>query len=120
MGSIAAAAVLSLIIGLPAIHRQESEAWSIIRANAEPRAGWDIMPASDEVEPSASPKLAVDRDIPANELAQAEPIPVPEPPPTPSGDGSPASRNTTPSRWNYDLEHGVPMPQDARDSKPVY
>ena len=120
VGAGAAAAVLALIIGLPAIHRQESEARSIIRANAEPRAGWDIMPGSNEEEPSASSNLADDRGIPANELAQAEPIPVPEPPSTPAGESPPTSRTTTPSRWNYDLEHGIPMPQDARDSKPVY
>ncbi len=120
VATTAAAAVLTLIIGLPAVHRQESRARSLIRANAEPHAGWVTSPRSVEAELLASPTPAADRDIPPNELAQADPIPVPEPPPTPSGDGSPTPRTSTPPRWNYDLEHGIPMPQDARDSKPVY
>jgi hypothetical protein len=54
-------------------------------------------------------------------LAQAEPVrmveaaapPVPEPAPV-------AKAASPPTRFNYDLEHGTPMPPDSRDPKPVY
>ncbi len=36
-------------------------------------------------------------------------------------EASPASRTATPSRLNFDLEHGTPMPPGrSRDAKPVY
>jgi Putative zinc-finger len=113
-----AAASLALLIGLPAIRRQHTDAQSIIRANAEPIPVTQRTPA-EKLEAPAPAELANDRDIPPRELAQAEPIPVPQPPP-PGREGAPTSRIATPSRLNFDLEHGTPMPPDARDAKPVY
>jgi hypothetical protein len=118
-GAAVAAAILALVIGLPAVHRQHAEAPAIIRDNAAPLAGQVMPSAPAESEKPALPDLADDRDIPARELAQAEPIPVPQAP-TSGREGSPASKTATPSRLNFDLEHGTPMPPDARDAKPVY
>jgi hypothetical protein len=114
-----AAAVLVLLIGLPAVRRQHSDAQSIIRDNAEPLAGLVISQVPVEVEDPAPPDLADDLGIPARELAQAEPIPVPQAPAS-GHEAAPASKTATPSRLNFDLEHGTPMPPDARDAKPVY
>ncbi len=116
-GTGVAATVLTLVIGLPALRRQHAEAQSIIRANADP---FPVQPsAAVEADVPAPPILADERDIPSRELAQAEPIAVPQPQAT-KQEGSPASRPAAPSRWNFDLEHGTPMPPDARDVKPVY
>lgn len=118
-GAAVAAAVLVLLIGLPAVRRQHSDAQSIIRDNAEPLAGLVMPPVPAPEETPAPPDLADDRGIPARELAQAEPIPVPQAPAS-GHEGSPPSKTATPSRLNFDLEHGTPMPPDARDAKPVY
>jgi hypothetical protein len=127
IGTGVAAAILVLIIGLPEVRRQQESARSIIRANAQPLPG--AVTPSKPVEAEKTPALANSTDNPsitASELAQADPIPVPETPPTES---APASKTITtaapapspsPSRWNYDLEHGTPMPPHARDPKPVY
>ncbi|MGP0062035.1 MAG: hypothetical protein ACLQGP_00350 [Isosphaeraceae bacterium] len=116
-GAGVAAAILALVIVLPTVRRQHTDAQSIIRANAEPIPAMPSVVV--EAEEPAPPVLADDRDIPPRELAQAEPIPVPQTQAS-SHEGAPASRTATPSRLNFDLEHGTPMPPDARDAKPVY
>jgi len=119
LGLSVAAAVLALLIGFPAASRQLADAESTIRANATPLAGRVDPPVQPQAEPPAISEPGDDRDIPANQLAQAEPIAAPEP--TASGlDGTPASKAGAPPRFGYDLEHGIPMPPDARDSKLVY
>jgi hypothetical protein len=116
-GTGVAATILTLVIGLPALRRQHAHAQSIIRANTDPIPVQP--PVAVEAAVPAPPVLADERDIPPRELAQAEPIAVPQPQ-APRHEGSPASKAAAPSRWNFDLEHGTPMPPDARDVKPVY
>ncbi len=119
-GAGVAAAILALVIVLPAVRRQHSDAQSVIRANAEPLADNRVPEVPGTAEDPATPDITDDRaSIPARELAQAEPIPVPQAP-APAHEGSPASKTAPPSRLNFDLEHGTPMPPDARDAKPVY
>jgi len=115
-GAGVAAAILAMVIVLPAVRRQHSKALSIIRANAEPLADCVLPAVPAEAEETAAPDLADDLGIPARELAQAEPIPVPQAP-TSGHEAAPASKTTTPSRLNFDLEHGTPMPPEARDAK---
>ena len=119
MGAGIAAAILALVIGLPAARRRHVEAQSIIRANSEPIAGLISSAAPVEAEEPAPPELVEDRDISSRELAQADPIPVPQAPAS-GREGSPASKASAPSRFNFDLEHGIPMPPDAREAKPMY
>jgi Putative zinc-finger len=119
-GAGVAAAILALVIALPAVRRQHSDAQSVIRANAEPLAD-DVVPeVTSTAEDPAPLEIADDRaSIPARELAQADPVPVPQAP-VPAHEGSPSPKTAPPSRLNFDLEHGTPMPPDARGAKPVY
>ncbi len=131
IGTGVAAAVLVLTIGLPEAHRQQGSAQSIISANTQPLAGAVKPPIPVEAETPALTNSADDADPSPSELTQTDPIPVPE---TPTTESAPASKTVTatvtaapapapppsPSRWNYDLEHGTPMPPHARDAKPVY
>jgi len=118
-GAGVAAAILALVIALPTVRRQLADAQAVIRDNAQPLADQAQPPVAAEAGTPASLDLADDQDPPTRELAQAEPIPVPQAP-APGHDSSPSSRTATPSRLNFDLEHGTPMPPDARDAKPVY
>jgi hypothetical protein len=119
VGLSAAAAILAVLIGIPAAHRQAADAESTILANAAPREGWVIPPVQSEPELPVTANPSSDRDLPARQLAQAEPISVPEPPAAGS-DGTSGSKATAPTRFGYDLEHGIPMPPDGREAKPVY
>jgi hypothetical protein len=114
-----AAASLVLAIGLRVAHQQRSDAESTIHANAIPLAGWVVAPVRPKPEAPAAPEPGDHRDIPPRALAQAEPIRLPEAPPTAS-EGHATSKAVAPPRVGYDLEHGIPMPPDARDSRPVY
>jgi len=117
--SAAAAAILTVVIVIPTARRQQADAQSTIRANAAPLAGRVFLPVLHEPEAPATSEPADDRDIATNQLAQAEPVPTAETP-APGLDGGSASKAVATSRYGYDLEHGIPMPPDARDSKPVY
>jgi len=120
IGAGAAAAILAMVIALPAVRRQHSDAQSVIHANAEPLADNLVSEVPVTAEDTALPDIADDRaSIPARELAQADPIPVPQAP-APAHEGAPAPKTAPPSRLNFDLEHGIPRPPDARDAKPVY
>jgi hypothetical protein len=119
VGLSAVAAILAWVIGVAIVHRQEWDAESTILANAASRVGWVIAPLRAERERPSTRKPHVDRDLPAGELARAEPISVHEPPA--SGSDSPSGfKAAPPTRFGYDLEHGIPMPPDARESKSVY
>jgi hypothetical protein len=119
VGLSAAAAILAVLIGIPTTHRRVAEAESTMLANAAPRAGWVMPPVPPQPEGPATAEPGSKRDLPAGQLAQAEPIPVHEPP-TSGGDGATGSKAAPPTRFGYDLELGAPMPPDARDVKPVY
>jgi hypothetical protein len=115
----AATAALVLLMGYPAVHRFQADAQSTIRANAAPLAGRVVPPVQPESDPPAAPDPGDDHANPVNQLADVESVPAPDAPA--SGiDGTAASKAVAPHRFGYDLEHGIPMPPDARDSKPVY
>jgi hypothetical protein len=119
VGLSAAAAILAVVIGIPVAHRRAADAEATILANAAPREGWVIpqLPLPTERRATADP--GADREPPARQLAQADPVPLPEPPAAGS-DGAAASKAATPTRFGYDLQLGIPMPPDAREPKPVY
>src|SRR5262245_10756002 len=54
VGLSAAAALLAVLIGLPAAHRQAADAESTILANAAPREGWVIPPIPPQSERPAT------------------------------------------------------------------
>jgi Putative zinc-finger len=115
--SAVAAAVLIALTGTWMAHRQWATAQNMILANSVPLA--DPLPVTAVAE---EPRLEiVDRsrdDVPTNQLEEAEP---PRPPET----ASPKVEATVPkpsmhTRFGFDLEHGIPMPPDSREAKPVY
>jgi hypothetical protein len=116
------AACLTLVLGLLAVDRQVADAESTIRVNAISVASQVVPPVQPEpeimTEPAPLPRA--EPEIPANALAQAEPVRLPAAPPPPVPDGNGASKTAAPPRVGYDLEHGIPMPPDARDARPVY
>jgi hypothetical protein len=133
IGTGMAAAVLVLSIGLTEARRQQGSAQSIIRVNAQSLPDSVPSPTPIVMETPAPGKSADAASNASSELAQGDPVPVPETPsaePTPAPKAAPAPATVTatpapapsasPSRWNYDLEHGTPMPPHARDVKPVY
>src|SRR5262249_8039928 len=116
------AACLALAIGLLAVGRQVTDAEATIRANAIPLAIQAVAPVRPEPELRAAPgpSPSAGTETPVGALAQAEPIRLPATPPPPVPDGNGASKTVAPPRVGYDLEHGIPMPPDARDARPVY
>jgi hypothetical protein len=119
LGFSLAASVLVLLIGLPIVHRQRADARATISANAAPLERPVILPAPTDEESPATSDLADAVDVPANQLALAEPVQPPEAPAS-GPDGTPAPKTVAPPRFGYDLDHGIPMPPDSRDSRPVY
>jgi hypothetical protein len=118
--SLTAAAMVWLVV-LPAVRRQMGDAQSVIAANAEPLPDRLVSPAHPDEDSTASSEPADVADIPANELAQAELV-RPAEAPAPGVDGGTPSKPVTPAptRYGYDLDHGIPMPPDARNARPVY
>jgi hypothetical protein len=116
MGFGLAVAVVILMIGLPVSRRHRTDAELTIRANAEPIADLAAPSVGAEVE---SPPVDSDREVPASDLVQAEPLTAPEAPAV-RVDVAPTSKAPTTLRFGYDLEHGIPMPPEARDARPVY
>jgi hypothetical protein len=119
VGLSAAAVILAVVIGIPVAHRQAADAEATILANAAPREGWVIPLVRSQPDRPATADPGADRELPARQVVQAEPVPLPEPPAA-VGDGSAASKAATPTRFGYDLQLGIPMPSDAREPKPVY
>jgi hypothetical protein len=119
LGFSLGAAALILLIGLPVVRRQQAEAQAIISANAGPLERPVLLPAPPDEEAPATSDLVDTDDVPANQVAQTEPVQPPEAP-APGLDGTPTLKAAAPTRFGYDLEHGIPMPPDSRDSKLVY
>jgi hypothetical protein len=110
--------LLIVAIAVPASWRAWATAQSTITANALPLAsrGVPSAGAASELRPDSS---RPDGSEPQDELVQAEVAHLGESPG--GGASSPAEpKPTAPARFGYDLEHGIPMPPDARESKPVY
>jgi hypothetical protein len=121
VGASLAASVLALLVVMPVAWRLRAAAEARIRDNAAPV---ELLVRPTNSPEAGQPDLAEsgpahDRDIPAGELAQAEPIKPPADPPSPAEAAS-GAKSGTPARYGYDLEIGTPMPQDGRDAKPVY
>ena len=122
LGISVAASLLIAIVEVPALHRQWVDAQSTIVANAAPLADPDVSPLPPDEEPLETSDPDEVNDVAANPLVQTEPARTSETP-VAGLDGvsapkpSPAS---PPRRFGYDLEHGTPMPPDAREPKPVY
>ena len=98
-------------------HRRWEIAPNTILTNSVPLA--DPLPVTAVAE--EPPLENVDRngeDVPINQLAEAEPPRSPE-------TASPSVEAIVPkpsmhTRFGFDLEHGIPMPPDSREAKPVY
>jgi hypothetical protein len=107
--------MLLTVFAAPALWQEWVDAQSIISANA--------APISDQVSPQAQLPEEVanssdsdgDSDVSRAQVAQAEATRLSE---VRSSDED----GTSPSKphLNYDLDHGVPMELDVRDSRPVY
>jgi hypothetical protein len=116
-----AAILLVVLMVLPAVHRQTLDAQSTIASNASALPSPVVAVSQTDEEGGGTSQQAVAADIPASELAQAEPVRAPEAS-TSRPDGTSASKSATAGspRYGYDLDYGIPMPPDARDAKPVY
>jgi hypothetical protein len=121
VGASLAASVLALVVVLPMVWRRQAAAEATILANAAPEASLVGPPAPTEsmVAEAEEPAPKEDRHIPADQLAQAEPIRPPAEPST-AADAKAGPKPEAPVRFGYDLDHGTPMPPDGRDAKPVY
>jgi hypothetical protein len=119
VGVSLAASVLVLLVVLPVTWRLREVAAEKMLAYSRPVPALvgPPAPAAGEVDRGALAPEG-DRDIPAGELAQADPIRPPAEPP-PATDAA-RDRSGTSSRFGNDLELGIPMPPDGRDSKSVY
>jgi hypothetical protein len=116
-----AAALLLMLSAFSLAHRKWTIAQATIVANAVPLA--DPIPVTKITEepPVEIPVEIADRDtndVPVNQLADAEP-------PSPAETAPAAVEASVPkpslrTRFGFDLEHGIPMPPDTRDAKPVY
>lgn len=112
-----AATVLVMVTVVFLTHRQWTRAQSTILANTIPLA--DPVPVPTVTKESLPEIIDRDRnDVPANELADAQ---LPGPAETnPSAVEALPPKPSSRTRFGFDLEHGIPMPPDTRDTKPVY
>jgi hypothetical protein len=115
----AAVACLVLVIVIPALRRQWSNAQNAILANSAPlpEQALPSLPA-DEMTPETADS-AGSPDVPAHELAESDPVQSPDGP-LPSIEGGLTPKKTPSTRFGYDVEHGTPPVPDPRDVKPVY
>ena len=115
--SAAATVILMVLAGAWIAHRQWTSAQSAIFANSAPLP--DPLPSSTVVEePSLEIADRNSHDVPINQLADAESPRLPET--APARVDVPVSKPSTHTRFGFDLEHGIPMPPDTREAKPVY
>jgi hypothetical protein len=129
LGLSLAGSILLVMIEVPALRRQSVDAPSPIIAKAAPLedAGVSPLPPVEVPLETADPDEV--SDAAANPLVQTEPARTAETPvagldgasaPKPSPSPSPVPTAAPSRRFGYDLEHGTPMPPDAREPKPVY
>jgi len=121
--SLAVALLLALVV-MPAVHRRQIQAEAQIAANAAPLPTDEIL--SDELvdEPDDAGR-ATGTGLPVHgseTLAQADRVPTAEISSAGQSAGpiaKPPATGAAP-RLDFDLEQGIPMPPDARGSKPAY
>jgi hypothetical protein len=112
-------ATLSIaVLAVPPLWREWANAQSTIKTNASPLTDRVASSGESAGEPRPEPSRSDDKE-PQDELVQAD---VARPVETPGGgvNSSTEPKPATPARFGYDLEHGIPMPPDARESKPEY
>jgi hypothetical protein len=118
-----AAVVIAVRVGIPALNEREIASNAVIAANE--KASVESTGAT-LVESPEHPTLPADGDGPSDrQLAQVESAPARDPETTPPTtarvEAPPVSKTITPpTRFNFDLDRGTPMPPDSRDPKPVY
>jgi hypothetical protein len=100
--------------------REWTNAQCTIKANASPLADRGDSSAEHVLEARPDPSRT-DGSETQDELAQVDV----SRPAEPAGGGANAnaaieSKPAMPARFGYDLEHGIPMPPDARESRSVY
>jgi len=112
------ASLLITVVAVPGLWREWANAQSTIAANALPLADRGDSPTERALE--SEPDLGRSDDSKTqDEVAQADVARPVEP----AGGGVASStepKAAAPARYGYDLEHGIPMPPDTRESKPVY
>jgi hypothetical protein len=114
-----AVALLAVLILVPVIYRRQAQAQ--IAANAAPIPHLAVPLAEPRAEPDELTTVPEADSHPTDALAQADPASVPEPPaPGPSLASKPTVTASTTPRYDFDLDHGIPMPPDARGGKPAY
>jgi hypothetical protein len=112
-----AAALLLMLSAFSLAHRKWTIAQATIVANAAPLADPIPVPKITE-EPPVEIADRDRNDIPVNQLADAEPPSRAET--APSAVEASVPKPSSRTRFGFDLEHGIPMPPDTRDAKPVY
>jgi hypothetical protein len=114
-----AAAVLVMLTGIVRARWQWKTAQSTILANSVRLANPVPVPVviDEQLPPETVDQDA--NDVAATQLAEAEPS-RPIEAPALGTDAVAAPKPSPPTRFGFDLEHGIPMPRDTRDAKPVY
>jgi hypothetical protein len=121
--SLAVALILALVV-MPMVHRRQVQAEAQITANAVPlpsdESAWDgvvdELVDKDRATGTSSPVHVSDT------LAQTDRVQTAEASATGQSAGPSAKPSVTAAspRLDFDLEQGIPMPPDARGSKPAY
>jgi hypothetical protein len=112
------ASLLIAVTTVPGLWHEWANAQSTIMMNASPLVDRGASPGDRTIELQPEPSRSDDSET-QDELAQADIARPVEP----TGGGVTSStepKPAAPARFGYDLEHGIPMPPDARESKPVY
>ena len=112
------ASLLIAAIAVTGLWRESANAHATIQAEASPLLEEQASPVAHATE-RGTEAIRSDDNPTEDEMAQADVARTPEPP----GGGMNSTgdaKSAAPPRFGYDLEHGIPMPPDARESKPVY
>jgi len=117
--SSAVALILALVV-MPMVHRRQVQAEAQIAANAAPlpsdESAWDELVDADSATGTSSPVHVSDT------LAQTDRVQTAEAATSGQSAGPSAKPSVTATspRLDFDLEQGIPMPPDARGSKPAW
>jgi hypothetical protein len=115
--SVAATILIGLML-FQILQQRCKDAEATIAANRVPLHEF-VVPLSTSDEPALE---ITDRDInevPPNQLAEADP-PRPAEGQAAAVETAPILKSSPPTRFGFDLDHGIPMPPDSREAKPVY
>jgi hypothetical protein len=118
-GTCAAAACLVLLIAIPILRRQWSDAQNAILTNSAPLPEQALrsLPADETITVMAD--SVGSPDVTTHELAESEPVQSLDAP-FPRIDDGLTPKKSASTRFGYDLEHGIPSVPDPRDVRPVY